>query len=146
MTPEQIQDLQDKLALAQAAQAPVPAAPVTSAPIGDDWLAHLNKQATASAIQSKTYTLKVEWMKDAMPTKTGLSRKLIKFAEINFPMFILTSAINGSLKDGNSYPVDMVKKGEYLNVSSIKGDRNATFDTFDYLLQRGDNRAAFAMN
>jgi hypothetical protein len=147
MTPEQVAAY---IAAQIPAQPPVQSAPAATSTPASDILNRLNASAPKSAVISHTLNLKVEFVKDAQPTKTGLSRKLVKFAEIGYPFFVLLSAINGNLKEGNSYPVEMIEKPgpdgkTYFNITSIKGDRAAAFDTFDYLLQRGDTRAAFSL-
>jgi hypothetical protein len=151
LTPEQIAVLtpeaQANYFAALAAEA---AATKPAENSGSDILARLNASSSASNLKIHKLNLKVESLNNAQPTKTGLPRRLVKFEGVNMPLFVLSSVINGSIKEGNTYAVEMTEKlvdnKTYFNVISIKGDRNAAFDTFDYLLQQGDKRAAFSLS
>lgn len=151
LTPEQLATMTpEQIAAYYTAQAQANKPPVTPPSGGGDFLARLNASITPKAINSQTLNLKLEWVKDGVPTKTGIPRKLIKFAEIASPIFVLIPCINGIIKEGNSYPVEFTERitdgKSYINISSIKGDRTSAMDGFDYLMQRRDNRAAFSLS
>lgn len=147
LTPEQIAVLTPE---AQANYFAALAAAKPAENSGSDILARLNASSSASNLKIHKLNLKVESLNNAQPTKTGLPRRLVKFEGVNMPLFVLSSVINGTIKEGATYPVEMTEKAvdgkTYFNCISIKGDRNATFDTFDYLLQQNDKRAAFSLS